>query len=175
MAVNPRARQGRSMLVSVPLRLTTGRRGGFGKEKAMKSRAITRVFAFGAMAALATMAFAAEPSKLGQYEFMNSCAVCHGEKATGFGAFGGMMTGQVPDLTTLQRRNGGVFPFERVYETIDGTNVLKAHGTREMPIWGQRYRVDAAKYFVDMPYDERAFVRARILALTEYLSMLQTK
>jgi mono/diheme cytochrome c family protein len=131
--------------------------------------------AVAAVAAIATATFAAEPSKLGQHEFMNSCAVCHGESAAGDGAFGGMMTGRIPDLTTLTKRNNGVFPFERVYETIDGSQVLKAHGTREMPIWGRRYRVEAAKYFVDIPYDERAFVRARILALAEYLSTLQVK
>lgn len=137
---------------------------------------MSQMFAVAALALLAGTAIAAEPAKsLGRTEFEGHCAVCHGEKATGFGAFGGMMTGQVPDLTTLSKRNGGVFPFERVYNTIDGTNVLKAHGTREMPIWGQRYRVEAARYYVDVPYDQSAFVRARILAVAEYLSTLQVK
>lgn len=137
---------------------------------------IAQTFAVAALVLLAGTAIAAEPAKsLGKMEYEGHCAVCHGEKATGFGAFGGMMTGQVPDLTTLSKRNGGVFPFERVYNTIDGSYVLKAHGTREMPIWGQRYRVEAARYYVDVPYDERAFVRARILALAEYLSTVQVK
>lgn len=137
---------------------------------------ISHAFAVALLTALASTAFAAEPARsLGKLEYEGHCAVCHGDTATGFGAFGGMMTGRVPDLTTLSKRNGGVFPFSRVYETIDGTQLLKAHGTREMPIWGQRYRIEAAKYYVDIPYDERAFVRARILALTEYLSSLQVE
>lgn len=141
----------------------------------MKSTRITQAFAVAALAALAGATFAAEPSKLGQQEFRNSCATCHGEQATGSGAFGGMLVVRVPDLTVLSKKNNGIFPFVRVYETIDGTQALKAHGASEMPIWGQRYRVEAAKHYVDLPYDERAFVRARILALTEYLSTLQVK
>ena len=142
----------------------------------MKPTRTLQALAVAGLAAFVTASVAAEPAKsLGRTEYEGQCAVCHGEKATGFGAFGGMMTGQVPDLTTLSRRNGGVFPFEHVYQTIDGSNVLKAHGTREMPIWGQRYRVEAARYYTDMPYDEQAFVRARILALDEYLSTVQVK
>jgi mono/diheme cytochrome c family protein len=142
----------------------------------MKPTRTLQALAVAALATIATPSFAAEPAKsLGRTEYDGHCAVCHGEKASGFGAFGGMMTGQVPDLTTLSKRNGGVFPFERVYQTIDGSYVLKGHGTREMPIWGQRYRVEAARYYADTPYDERVFVRARILALTEYLSTLQVK
>lgn len=142
----------------------------------MKPTRTLQALAVAAMATIATLSFAAEPAKSrGKVEYDGHCAVCHGDKATGFGAFGGMMTGQVPDLTTLSRRNGGVYPFERVYQTIDGSYVLKAHGTREMPIWGQRYRIEAAEYYTDVPYDEKAFVRARILAVDEYLSTLQVK
>lgn len=141
----------------------------------MKSTRIIQAFTVATMASLASVTFAAEPSKLGQQEYLNSCAACHGEKATGAGAFGGMMVVHIPDLTVLSKKNNGVFPFERIYQTIDGTQAMKAHGMREMPIWGQRYRVEAAKHFVDTPYDESAFVRARILALAEYLSTLQVK
>lgn len=66
-------------------------------------------------------------------------------------------------------------PVERVYSIIDGSATVKAHGTRMMPIWGQRYRLEAAEYSRDLPYDDAAFVRARILALTEYVSRLQAK
>jgi hypothetical protein len=39
-------------------------------------------------------------------------------------------------LTTLAQRNGGVFPAERVANSIDGRDLPLAHGTREMPVWG---------------------------------------
>ena len=73
--------------------------------------------------------------------------------------------------------NGGVFPFARVFETIEGTHELKAHGTREMPIWGKEYR--SSKYYDDYLHDadtDRSyFARSRILALTEYIYRLQGK
>lgn len=56
---------------------------------------------------------------------------------------------------------------------IEGAGV--SHGTRDMPIWGQDYRVRAAEYYMDVPYDSELFVRTRILALAEYLSRLQAK
>jgi hypothetical protein len=93
----------------------------------------------------------------------------------GDGSYGYILEKRLPDLTLLSKNNGGVFPLERVYETIDGSATVKAHGTKEMPIWGDRYRMQAAEYYVDVPYDDRAFVRTRILALIEYLSTLQVK
>jgi hypothetical protein len=44
-----------------------------------------------------------------------------------------------------------------------------------MPTWGNQYRVRAAEYYIDTPYDPDAFVRAKILALIDYISRLQAK
>jgi hypothetical protein len=44
-----------------------------------------------------------------------------------------------------------------------------------MPIWGKRYAVNAAEYYVDVPYDQEAFVRARVLLLVDYLNRVQQK
>lgn len=60
---------------------------------------------------------------------MASCAVCHDITGKGDGAYAGPLEKRVPDTTLLAKANGSVFPFQRVYEAIDGT--------REMPIWGQ--------------------------------------
>jgi mono/diheme cytochrome c family protein len=141
----------------------------------MKATRLTRAVALATLAALASTMAVAQPSKLGQREYRNSCAVCHGESGKGDGSYAQLLGGRLPDLTMLSRNNGGVFPVTRVYETIDGTNVVKGHGTKEMPIWGNRYRTQAAEYYMDVPYDERAFVSSRILALIEYLSTLQAK
>jgi len=141
----------------------------------MKATRLVTMIAVAAMSALAASTVAAQASKLGQREYRNSCAVCHGMSGKGEGAYAGLLEKRIPDLTLLQKNNAGVFPVTRVYETIDGSLMVKAHGTREMPIWGSRYRIEAADYYVDAPYDERAFVRARILALIEYLSTMQAK
>ena len=82
----------------------------------------------------------------------------------------------MPDLTELSKKNNGVFPFKRVYETIDGTQNVMAHGTQLMPVWGPRYKVEVGRSFYDdFRADPEAFVRARILALTEYVYRLQAK
>jgi mono/diheme cytochrome c family protein len=141
----------------------------------MKATRIAKAVAAGALTALACTMVVAQPAKLGQREYRNSCAVCHGGSGKGDGSFGYIIEKKMPDLTVLAKGNGGVFPFERVYETIDGTRMVKGHGTAEMPIWGDRYRMQAAEYYADVPYDDRAFVRTRILALVEYLSTLQAK
>jgi hypothetical protein len=77
------------------------------------------------------------------------------------------------NLTTLSKSNGGVFPFARVYQTIDGREQVGAHGTREMPICGREYIAESAH---NSSYnDHEAFARAKILALTEYVYRLQAK
>jgi hypothetical protein len=44
------------------------------------------------------------------------------------------------DLTRIAKANGGEFPFAKVAEIIDGRAIVAAHGQREMPVWGERYR-----------------------------------
>jgi len=71
--------------------------------------------------------------------FLLDCATCHGVDATGNGPVAGVLKIVPPDLTRLASRNNGVFSYPDVYATIDGRMPL-AHGTREMPIWGNRYK-----------------------------------
>jgi len=115
---------------------------------------------------------------LGQQEFARNCAVCHGAQGHGDGPYAGLLNIPVPDLTTLQQRSGGAFPFERVYGTIEGTQMVRGHGSRQMPIWGQAYTYGAEGDFFTwraFPWDAQAFVRARILALTDYVARIQVK
>jgi mono/diheme cytochrome c family protein len=119
-------------------------------------------------------ALAAGKVDVGQREYMNSCAVCHGANLK-TGAYVDFCKVTPSDLTQLAKKNGGVFPFERVYRMIDGREPLKGHGTREMPIWGQRFSVEGASAYDDYPFDAEALVRARILALIDYLNRMQAK
>ena len=114
----------------------------------------------------------------GKYEYEAHCAVCHGLSGKGDGPFSQQIkaTAVVPNLTELSKKNNGVFPFMRVYDVIDGTQSVTGHGTREMPIWGPRYNREARESFYDdFRSDPEAFVRARILALDEYVYRLQAK
>ena len=112
---------------------------------------------------------------IGKYEYDGHCAICHGLSGTAKeeGAYSSLLSKTIPDLTTLSKNNGGVFPFARVYQTIDGREQVQAHGTREMPVWGRDYMAMSAN--ISPYYDHEAFARGKILALTEYVYRLQAK
>ena len=59
----------------------------------------------------------------------------------------------------------------------DGRYEVKAHGPREMPIWGADFMVDANALAAtaDSPFDSEAYVKYRIYALVEYVYRLQVK
>ena len=124
--------------------------------------------------ALSTAAWAQGKTDLGKREFDANCASCHGVSGKGSGPVADLLKRSPQDLTTMQKRNGGVFPMARAYEIIEGADVAE-HGTRDMPIWGREYSVKAAEYYMDVPYNQEAYVRARILILLDYLSRLQAK
>jgi mono/diheme cytochrome c family protein len=96
----------------------------------------------------------------GRAAFQSSCAPCHGADAKGNGVFSAelKLKTPAPDITGLANRSNGVFPARAVYEIIDGTKLVSAHGTREMPIWG---------------FD--VMVRSRISAIVDYLNRIQEK
>ncbi len=136
--------------------------------------------AFGVCALSLSQAHA-QSNGLGQYEYENSCAACHGASGTGGGPSAQFLSGGVaPDLTVLQKNNGGVFPAERIYGIIDGSGETRSliHGTSEMPMWGDRYMQETE----DMqggdpltPEERQEYVRAKIEALIGYLSTMQTE
>jgi mono/diheme cytochrome c family protein len=111
----------------------------------------------------------------GQKEYEVQCSLCHGMDAKGDGVFNQVLKIVPPDLTVLTKKNGGVFPAERISSVIDGRVEIASHGPRDMPIWGKRYAVNAAEHFVDFPYAQEAYIRARVLLLVEYLSRIQQK
>lgn len=112
---------------------------------------------------------------IGQREYQEHCVVCHGVAGKGDGPLTTVLKVPTPDVTTLSRNNGGVFPFARVYEAIDGRQQIAAHGTRDMLVWGNAYKWFGAPEGDEYPYDKEAFVRARILSLIDYLYRMQAK
>lgn len=115
---------------------------------------------------------------IGKREYMNKCAVCHGQSGRGDGGIIDVLKAAPADLTTLSKKNGGVFPFDRVRMVIDGRQLVKGHGDRDMPIWGNDYsreKAEAGEYFFEVPYDMEMYVRVRILALIDYLNRIQVK
>ena len=126
----------------------------------------------------------ADDFDIGKSEFESSCASCHGTDAKGKGPVSDQLKIPPPDLTTLAKSNNGIFPASAVYESIDGLKTVPAHGTREMPIWGERFNpIINLPHYVDPSYWEKAgpeknpevVVRTRILAVIDYLSRVQQK
>ena len=112
---------------------------------------------------------------VGKYEYDAHCAECHGLAGKGNGPYVQLLRPGIvlPDLTQLSKKNDGVFPVKRVVEIIDGREPVRAHGPTDMPIWGQRYRIQSQN--VNPDYNPEAFARVKILFLTEYLYRLQSK
>jgi hypothetical protein len=124
----------------------------------------------------------AQAVDIGKREYVNSCAVCHGDSGRGDGSIVAYLKIKIApgDLTKIQKSNNGVFPFGRVYEVIDGRKTIAAHGSRDMPVWGDRFKEKSAELAelalrFGISIDAEAFARDRILALIRYLSSLQEK
>jgi len=142
----------------------------------MKQAKWGRLLLATALMATTGAAIAADKVDFGKREYDSKCAVCHGRMGKGDGPYRALLSVPPTDLTVLARRNNGVFPFDAVVRSVDGRTELKSHGSEEMPIWGRDYSLAAGERYFDLPfYDTDAYVRARILALTEYVNRLQVK
>ena len=96
-------------------------------------------------------------------DYQASCEVCHGSRAKGDGPLKEELKAHVPDLTVLAKHNNGTFPFDRVVQAIDGRQQIRAHGPRDMPVWGNSFRLR----------DAGPTPASRIQGLAEYLERLQ--
>ena len=97
--------------------------------------------------------------------YVENCSACHGKAGKGDGVMRSFLTIKPPDLTQIAKRNNGTFDFWKVYNTIDGTHVLRAHGESEMPVWGVRFKNQWG-----IPN-----THARYLLLVFYLQSIQEK
>lgn len=74
--------------------------------------------------------------KRGQALFQKYCFSCHGNHGDGIVA--DTLKTKPLDLTKIvKRRNMQTFPIKEIARYIDGRNDVKAHGSREMPVWGE--------------------------------------
>lgn len=101
--------------------------------------------------------------------YQRLCSSCHGVAARGDGSVAPLVKTGVPDLTLLARRDGGEFPAEDVRRAIDGRWDRRAHGARDMPVWGwQLYDMSSRDQ-----QQERAVVDSMIERLVTYLQSIQ--
>jgi hypothetical protein len=103
----------------------------------------------------------------GRRDYAVHCASCHGREGRGDGPLVEALSTRPNDLRRIPRRPDGSFPFERLVRVIDGREIVKGHGLREMPVWGLSF----AERGLDAP--QEAHVRARIVRLVQYLRSIQ--
>lgn len=97
--------------------------------------------------------------------FMERCAVCHGEDGRGNGPAVGSLKVAPADLTLLSKNNRGVFPAERVKRVVGQEVEITAHGSREMPIWGDLFHAKTAA--------DQQTANERFTSLVSYLESIQ--
>jgi mono/diheme cytochrome c family protein len=127
--------------------------------------------ALAVMAATTVTTRAQQPTATGVVDsgrklFATYCASCHGVTGRGNGPAAEELRRRPADLTQFAKRNGGVFNAARVQTIVDG-RAVKAHGTMEMPVWG-----DAFKWREGLPEDA---IKNRIEALVRYLESIQER
>ena len=83
-----------------------------------------------------TVIMASAQNVSGETDYIVGCAACHGRFGKGNGPAASELKTAPPDLALLAKKNDGAFPARIVEETIDGRKSLKAHGSSEMPVWG---------------------------------------
>lgn len=96
--------------------------------------------------------------------FQSYCAVCHGKEGKGNGPAASALTKTPADLTRIAARNGGTFPDVRVKRYIEGLDEVPAHGTRDMPMWGELFRSLS-----------RDTAQIRVQALSDHIKSMQVK
>jgi mono/diheme cytochrome c family protein len=108
----------------------------------------------------------ADPSS-GKAMFTEYCASCHGESGTGNGPAASALKKTPADLTQLSVRNDGKFPEAKVSRFIKGDDLVAAHGSRDMPIWGAVFR--------SMRTADDEIWALRVYNLTNYVKSIQVK
>ena len=103
----------------------------------------------------------------GEELFLFYCASCHGPDGKGNGPTAVVFKMQPTDLTTIAKRNDGVFPTAQVTDVVAGPDNLfiPAHGSSQMPVWGPIFRA----------LDPSGDNKRRIAQLVKYLESIQTR
>ncbi len=105
----------------------------------MKLKLLGSVLALAGVMAVSQVALSAESDvSAGQHYFIRYCASCHGADGMGDGPVAKSLNTPPANLRMLGDKYGMPLPAHRLAKLIDGRNTIRAHGTRDMPVWGER-------------------------------------
>ncbi|MDO8678217.1 MAG: universal stress protein [Acidobacteriota bacterium] len=104
----------------------------------------------------------------GRATFQTYCVMCHGNEGRGDGRLAAHMTRKPSDLTEIAKRNGGEFPSELVFRTVDGRQPVRGHGGPDMPAWGDTF-------LKSREGGDANSVRETIDSLVRYVESIQAK
>jgi mono/diheme cytochrome c family protein len=107
-----------------------------------------------------------DPSNESEAAYLQACASCHGRDGRGGGPVAAVLTTAPADLTMLAVRHGGGFPRAYVVDVVTGARAVRAHGTREMPIWSEQFGSSVSSV-------ASAYARRRIDLLVSHLEAMQ--
>ncbi len=116
---------------------------------------------------------AAAQDLVGKGEFVKNCAACHGAGGDGNGPILDFLKDTPADLSQISARNGGQFPFQQVYDMIADVDSNRAHGTSEMPVWGDRFNMAVIQQEGEFGGGGMPSAHSRILELVFYLATIQ--
>ncbi len=105
----------------------------------------------------------------GRHDFEQLCAPCHGIDGTGKGR--DLTEANPPDLTAISLKNGGKFPFEKVYRIVDGREMMDLHKRFAMPFWGTYLKNQSPQSSAESD----AAVKQRITDIVRYVETMQKK
>src|SRR5208337_1720856 len=74
----------------------------------------------------------------GRALYLQYCASCHGRYAEGKGPVAAALSTPPANLRLLSERYGNPLPEDQIARFIDGRADVKAHGPRDMPVWGEK-------------------------------------
>jgi nucleotide-binding universal stress UspA family protein len=100
--------------------------------------------------------------------FRTYCVMCHGSSARGDGPLASSLKRKPANLAEIAMRNGGVFPSDLVFRTIDGRQKVQGHGGPDMPVWGDAFKKSQEG-------GSESAVKERINDLVEYIESLQIR
>jgi len=102
----------------------------------------------------------------GRALYLEYCVSCHGVTGEGDGPVASSLITPPANLRRLAERFGNPLPEDQVARYIDGRAEIKAHGPRDMPVWGRRF------YYRSGGNERR--VRKLIAELVTYLQLIQS-